>query len=134
MAYLMDTGNPYSGHISFGHKVQSYMEKVCNSSFTGALTSENDEMNTALQAADVISWSARRRVAEGLTEEFAPLDKLFEKRFRRDGLAVSPHYTYTPTEKILAKLRDGIESRGPSLPTLQEWVGLGQRCTVRQVE
>lgn len=104
LAYLMDTGNPYSGQIQFGHALSSFLERQEGFAFTGRLTFENDLNNAALQAADVISWSVQRLAVDGLKNEFAPLSELFVKRYTREGLAQSPHYFYSAKPEMLVKL------------------------------
>jgi hypothetical protein len=92
MAYVMDKGNPYAGQLQFGHAFQMFVERTVGSSFTGILGFQDDATSSAIQAADVIAWASRRRVAEGLMNEFAPLDGLFTGRYDCDNLAISPHY------------------------------------------
>jgi len=131
LAYLMDTGNPYADQIQKGHALQSAIEKLVNAPFTGRLTFENDANNTALQAADVIAWSARRRSAEGLLNEFAPLEGIFTERFSGDGSLVSPHYKYEVSRDALEQLRSHIDSPdGNRMPTAAEIMDSAHKTTV----
>jgi hypothetical protein len=62
IAFVVDSGNPYAKQVSLAHRE---MEKLCREggfpSNIGNLTFANDELVSALQAADVICWGARRK-------------------------------------------------------------------------
>jgi len=125
LSYVMDTGNPYSGQVQLGHAFQVFVEKAFGQRFTGRLTFESDDGNTALQAADVISWSVQRRSANALTGEFAPLEELFKSRHTRDNVPISPHYFYSVKAEMLGKLKrlsDAAQVKGipPELQKLLE--------------
>jgi hypothetical protein len=69
----------------------------------GALAFDSDTNNSALQAADVIVWSSHRRLSRGLTNEFAPLGKIFEERFDVAGKPLVRHVDRTiPREGLQA--------------------------------
>jgi hypothetical protein len=61
----------------------------------GALAFDSDTNNTALQAADVIVWASHRALSDGLTDEFAPLRKLFAERFDASGKPLVRHVART---------------------------------------
>jgi len=121
LSYLMDTGNPYAGQFQFGHALWSFMERQNGISFTGTLTFDNDDNESALQAADLIAWAVQRRSGEGLANEFSPLLKLFRERYTRDGVPKSPHFAYTFRPDMMALLKQESDAaRGTTPEQLME--------------
>ena len=90
IAYLIDaiSNKPVRDQINEAH--ESILKNKLNQC-TGSLTFDTDTNISALQAADVISWSARRKMMEGLNDEFYPLRDLFSKRYSASGTPVKQH-------------------------------------------
>ncbi len=81
IAYLLDSGFPFSEQLVGVHasiiRVRRASKKSC---FVGSLAFDSDDHVPALQAADVVAWSARRKALGALTDEFAPLGTILLKR------------------------------------------------------
>jgi hypothetical protein len=75
VSYVIDSGSAYPEQLVAAHLAITNLERRNNDfRYTGALAFDTDDRVPALQAADVISWSARRRQIDGnLRDEFAPL-------------------------------------------------------------
>jgi len=77
VSYVVDAGSPYEDQLHSAHKcVLEWQERFGRSAHTGAMTTDRDDRVTALQAADVIAWSAHRLLSGGLVNEFEPLRDL----------------------------------------------------------
>ena len=81
IAYLVDHGSAGKGQILDAHTAIVEIERsrggIRN---TGSLAFDVDDRVSALQAADVVAWSARRRAFYGgLREEFAPLEEVLSE-------------------------------------------------------
>lgn len=103
VAYLVDHGK-FEKQLLDAHRLVLEWERVTGEfSHTGSMSFAHDDKENALQAADVITWSARRRREAGtLDGEFAPLQKLLEDQIDIEKRKVRPHF-----EIIMP--RDGIE-------------------------
>jgi hypothetical protein len=79
IAYIVDKGFSFSDQLTAAHAAVIKAHRAeGRSSFIGAITFDSDDRIPALQAADVIAWSARKRVLDGrLPDGFAPLEELF---------------------------------------------------------
>jgi hypothetical protein len=79
IAYLLDTGNRYKHQILEAHAVlcKKKDESPLN---VGTLGFDSDDALSGLQAADVVSWSVRRRLASELKSGFEPLADLFDRK------------------------------------------------------
>jgi hypothetical protein len=79
VAYLLDSGFPFSDQLIQAHfAIVDRYRKKGESCFVGAMAFEKDDRVPALQAADAIAWSARKRAIDGnLPAQFAPLEQLF---------------------------------------------------------
>ena len=74
--YVLDNGNRYRNDIREAHSV--FTSKRVN---IGSLDLDNDDSNCALQPADMISWTVRRRHAGRLSAGFEPLTELFDEQY-----------------------------------------------------
>jgi hypothetical protein len=118
--YLIDDGSAHKDQLLAAHSEVMRRERETRSfRYTAAMAFDTDDRVPALQAADVIAWSARRRETTGtLSGEFEPLNELFSKdhpphahlRIPRDEI-----------ESFAAPINDWI-SRNGSLPSLAEIV------------
>jgi hypothetical protein len=77
IAYVLDTGNHLRPEVAVAHSVANEGERPLNA---GMVTFDSDDNVCALQAADVISWSVRRRMASKLKSGFEPLADLFDEK------------------------------------------------------
>ena len=81
IAYVVDTGNPYSDQIFDAHKSVSAIQDAGNFYNLGSLTFDSDENVTALQAADAVCWSVRRRaVGKSFNNGLEPLEEILNAR------------------------------------------------------
>jgi hypothetical protein len=79
--FILDTGNSHKHHVVESH---AWMIESQNNNgefwHVGSLTFEDDKNFGILQAADIIAWSARRRLKGfELPGYYAPLNKLFDE-------------------------------------------------------
>jgi hypothetical protein len=77
IAYLLDTGNPYKHDAVDAHSFLVGDEDKYPLNM-GTLAFDSDNKLSALQAADVVSWSVRRKLASELKSGFEPLAELFD--------------------------------------------------------
>lgn len=77
--YLLDTGNPNRSDVEEAENVLSSY-KGDDSFNLGSVGFESDDENPALQAADVVSCSVRRRLSSALKSGFEPLQEIFESK------------------------------------------------------
>ena len=78
MSYLVDDGCSGKDQLVAAHSLLLGREIASGGHrYTGTIEFDTDDRVSALQAADVISWSARRRNLGQLTNEFDPLKDLF---------------------------------------------------------
>lgn len=91
VAYLVDEGSSFAEQLRLGHLLVKAFEKGQGARIrTGSFAFANDEEVSALQGADVVAWSARRKFSgDALVNEFAPLNSIFSKRFNSRGVTVS---------------------------------------------
>jgi uncharacterized protein DUF3800 len=129
IAYLVDRGSPFSGQIDLGHRLICLRERGLGlKTYTGTLTFADDENVSALQAADVIAWSSRRNITDGLTDEFEPLKALFEKRFSEDGQLVRPHFHHAVEKESMERLLATISEKNSHGKIMQEIAGLARKA------
>lgn len=73
IAYVLDEGNEFKHDILEAHAFMRNNERN-----VGTLAFDSDNRLAALQAADVVAWAARRRLASELKSGFEPLAAIFE--------------------------------------------------------
>jgi len=120
MSYLIDDGFRYPEQLRGAHSILLETEKRKGGfRHTGAMGFDTDERVVALQAADVIAWSARRKEIDGqLTNEFAPLEKVLSgdpaipEKARRAG-----------AHRHISILEKGIEDFAKTVNTWLEETG-----------
>ncbi|HEY6375189.1 MAG TPA: DUF3800 domain-containing protein [Edaphobacter sp.] len=78
---ILDTGNSHKRHVVESHAWMIETQKKFGQYFhVGSLTFEDDKKIGILQAADVIAWSARRRLTGfEISGCYAPLNKIFDE-------------------------------------------------------
>jgi hypothetical protein len=83
IAYLIEQGNEYSGHILQCYDAMRRMQKENMPLHIGALTF-GDKNISALQAADIIAWGVRRH-ASGIPigKGFQPISNIFKIKHRQ---------------------------------------------------
>jgi len=78
IGYLLDSGNQYKHDVLEAHAIMlRRMDEIPLN--VGDLAFDSDEVVSALQAADVVSWSVRRQGASKLKSGFEPLAGLFHE-------------------------------------------------------
>jgi len=98
--YLLDTGNPNRSDVNDAETVLSSYK--CDNGFNlESIGFESDDDNSALQAADVVSWSVRRRLSSGLKSGFEPLQEILESK--HEELAYKDEWMIGVAERIRAK-------------------------------
>ena len=78
MAYLVDHGSSHADQLLAAHGLLQKREAAAGGfRHTAAIGFDTDDRVSALQAADVIAWCARKRQISGaLTKEFEPLNEV----------------------------------------------------------
>jgi hypothetical protein len=116
IAYLVDEGSSVAEQLRIGHLLVKAFEKGKTQHVrTGSFAFADDEDVSALQAADVIAWSARRKFSgNDLVNEFAPLNSIFDKRFNSRGVQVRPHFHYQLEDDLGQKIMEQIAADGPA--------------------
>jgi hypothetical protein len=117
IAYVVDEGSPFAEQLRVAHLIVRAYEKGCGLAVrTGSLTFADDAMVSALQAADLVAWSARRKFSgTGLINEFSPLNAVFEERFNAYGAMIHPHFHYSVQDDLTQKIMEQINANGPAL-------------------
>jgi hypothetical protein len=78
IGFILDSGNPYAGHVLGAHSALLEWQKS-EPLNVGSLTFDQDDNVTALQAADLVAWSVRRRlVGMPFSKGFEPLLGIFD--------------------------------------------------------
>ena len=99
--YILDTGNPYKKQVEEAH---AFIVEVFQKTYPmnmGSLTFETDDNLRALQAADVVAWSVRRKFAARFGRGFEPLEGIF-----------SEHHIDQPLEESwLEEIADSLRAR-----------------------
>jgi hypothetical protein len=80
ISYLIDKGSQHHHEqLEGAHAVMLKIEKESNEKFTGPMTSDLDDKNNALQAADVIAWTYHRsHESAEMGEDFTALLNIFQ--------------------------------------------------------
>ena len=79
IGFILDSGNPYAGHVVGAHATLLECQKS-EPLNVGSLTFDQDDNVTALQAADVVAWSVRRRlVGMPFNNGYEPLVGIFDE-------------------------------------------------------
>lgn len=99
--FILDDGNRYRHHVLEMHKFIVESFQPTHFMNVGSLTFRTDEKLGVLQAADVIAWSARRRIAGKFNNGFEPLVELFDDR----------HIEQPFEEDWMAEVATGIRNR-----------------------
>jgi Protein of unknown function (DUF3800) len=117
VAYVIDEIAAFSEQMRVAHKLISLQEKTEGKlRITGTLTFGDDDEILPLQGADVVAWASRRKHSgDGLTEEFAPLEQLFQERFTADGLHVRPHFHYSVNDDTGRLTMEAVNAELPKL-------------------
>jgi len=81
MAYLIDKGCAHPDHLNQAHSVVQERERERFQRMTGTIGFDDDEQIPALQAADLIAWTSRKKQnGEPLSDEFEPLEDVLSRR------------------------------------------------------
>lgn len=106
--FVMDIGNPYRHHVLEAHASIEYVQK---SQFlnAGSLTFDCDTNLRALQAADLVSWSVRRKLTGAFVHGFEPLPEVF----------ASPHIEQPYEEEWLKTMADNLRALRDQSPEVE---------------
>jgi len=114
VAYIVDTGFSFSDQLVKAHTaIIENSKKRKSASFVGTLGFGDDRYVPALQAADVVAWSARRQELRTLVDEFEPLNDVLHFLPVRPG-----HAPHSP----LSISKNAIKSIAPPI---QKWLAGG---------
>jgi hypothetical protein len=104
---IMDSGNPYAEHVRASHaNIQQIQRENGDFLQIGALAFDDDEYFGILQAADVISWGARRRASNlKLGSGLSPIDRIFS------GSHIESGWMPKWLDELGANLKASIEQR-----------------------
>jgi hypothetical protein len=101
IAYLLDGGNSYRHHVLEAHKTMRDWEHFLH---VGSIGFGDDEEIMALQSADMISWSARRKITGHFPAGFEQLADLVPVS---DG--THPHLQTSFSDELLALLAEALK-------------------------
>ena len=116
IAYLVDETRTFGEQIRRAHALVKAWEHSHGSGVirTGALAFDSDDNVSALQAADLIAWSARRELSgDGLLNEFAPLKEVLRARFWASGArAVRSHIYGQIKDDLGPRMMEDVKTKG----------------------
>jgi hypothetical protein len=124
-AYLVDKGSEHHHEqLNGAHTVIVHIEKREGEAFTGSITSDFDDNNFALQAADVVAWTYHRKLeSPEFGNEFEPLLPIVEYQFKisptKTKLHLSLDVPLSGVELFASLVNRWLTYEGP-LPTWQE--------------
>ena len=75
--FILDSGNNYRRHVVEAHSFLREHFQPSQFANVGGLAFDTDEKVRALQAADLVSWSVRRRIADKFNNGFETLVDIF---------------------------------------------------------
>lgn len=79
--YILDDGNPHKHHVLVAHSNIMKLQRAGEEFNVGSLTLDDDAVWGMLQAADLISWGARRRAsALPIAKPFESINKIFRAK------------------------------------------------------
>jgi hypothetical protein len=125
VAYLI--GNSSDNHreqLQGAHAIALRLEQREQESFTGAMASDRDDRNYALQAADVIAWTYHRKLeSQNFGQEFEPLLPIVEYQLKisptKTKLHLSLDVPLSGVEYFAFLVNRWLTNQGP-LPSWQE--------------
>jgi Protein of unknown function (DUF3800) len=126
IAYLIDKGSPHHhDQLEAAHTAILQLEKSRCEKYTGAISTDLDDKNNALQAADVVAWAYHRQLESSeFGSEFGPLLNIFnEYQLSPFGKKVRPHVIFeVPRDgiTIFANLINNWISRNGDTPTWEQ--------------
>jgi hypothetical protein len=103
--FIMDSGNPYASQVRESH---AYIIKELQNDASlhlGSLTFAEDTDFGILQAADVISWAARRRATKiTLGDAFSPIEDIFKDEMKHLEASWRPEWIKQTWDRILKRI------------------------------
>ena len=130
VAYLIGNSNKnHREQLQGAHAIALRVEEREQESFTGAMTTDRDDRNYALQAADVIAWTHHRKLESATVgQEFEPLLPIVEQQARiepdRTKLHLSLDIPPSGVELFAALVNRWLKNEG-KLPTWKEMLTSG---------
>jgi hypothetical protein len=102
IAYLLDIGNPFSPQVLNARSVMLTRKDELTLN-VGTVGFDSDDNLSALQAADVIAWSVRRKLASELKSGFEPLAGIFDNRHLE--VPYKPEWMDTVAQTVRSKMK-----------------------------
>jgi len=126
VSYLVDQGFGRKEQLDAAHSILLKHEALKGGfQHTGAMGYDIDDRIAALQAADVVAWSARRRDIGRLTEEFATLEAVLSESVVKHPAWRGPHvHIRIPKDGIemwARPIRNWIYATG-RIPSFEDFV------------
>ena len=128
MGYIVDSGSESSKQLQEAHAELQRLEKGMDGvshQITKAMAFDTDDNVSALQAADVVAWSARRReIGNGLTGEFEPLNAVLSPNPDENNGWIGTHenrlMSSEDISRIAKPIHDWLHTYGklPSIPDM----------------
>jgi hypothetical protein len=89
ISFLVDSGFSHSGQLVLIHAaILEVARRKHEARFVGAMGFDTDERVSALQAADMVAWSGRRKALNALCDEFEPLNDLVDPEQRHAAIPI----------------------------------------------
>ena len=104
--FLMDSGNEHRHFLQDAHSYLAEKFQKIQPLNVGSLAFDTDDNIRALQAADMIAWSARRRLAGQFKHGFEPLLGIF------DGKHIEQPLEEDWMAEVAEAIRDAKKAKG----------------------
>ena len=130
VAYLIGNSNKnHREQLQGAHAIALHIEEIEKESFTGAMTTDRDDRNYALQAADVIAWIHHRKMeSNNLGQAFEPLLSIVEEQAKispdKNKLHLSLDINTSGVEIFAELFNRWVKNEG-KLPTWKEIMASG---------
>lgn len=117
ITYLVDETRNFAEQIRNAHVLVKAWENSHGTGVvrTGALAFDSDDNVSALQAADLVAWAARRKLSgDDLVNEFVPLKEVLRERFLESGArALHSHFYGEIKDDLGPKMMADVKAKGP---------------------
>jgi hypothetical protein len=134
LAYLLAHGSFENQLLDAHHWLAEWevRSKISEHPHVGSATFALAQQASALQAADVIVWSSHRRLSDGLTDEFIPLNGIFAPHIDVHNKSMDRHIErIIPREGILTfanQMNKFINQNGRRPSALSETLGMNMKA------
>jgi Protein of unknown function (DUF3800) len=122
-AYLIDKGNDnHHEQLQGAHTALLILEKNQNEFSTGAMASDLDDHNFALQAADVIAWTYHRTLeSQDVGAEFQPLLAVLERQVKISPTKSKVHLSMSVPSSAVTSFADLVKGWIASEGRMPSW-------------